>query len=371
MPDDEDKRFDPTPKRREEYRNQGRIARARDAGAVAGISATLAVIVGTKSAMGPTIDRLFAVTLGDADALVRGEVGALSPALAQAVAVFVVPPMVASVVGGVAIGFAQAGIDINLELIEFKPERLDPTDRIKQMFTLSHGLFEVTLALLKVGAVGWVVYGSVSDALPSLLQLTGATVSAAFVSILGIVTDLVLKALGVMVLIAAADYGQSYFRLEQDMKMSLVELKEEMKQSDGDPHIKGKRRAKQRQLARQRMMEGVRTAAVVVTNPTHVAVALRYDETDPAPIVVAKGHDEIALAIRREAKTHEVPIVENRPLARTLDADVKLGKPIRLEHFAAVAKILALVFKRRSRKRGAPRGRGRSAAAGARGTSRA
>jgi flagellar biosynthetic protein FlhB len=160
-----------------------------------------------------------------------------------------------------------------------------------------------------------------------------------------------LETIGAAFVVAAADYAYNRWNLSQEMKMTLKELKEEMRQEDGDPKLKAKMRAKARALAKKRMMTDVKTASVVVANPTHVSVALRYRNDDPAPIVVAKGHDEVALAIRTKAREHGIPIVENRPLARTLDAEISVGHPVKVEHFAAVAKVLAFVhrLKRRGR----------------------
>jgi flagellar biosynthetic protein FlhB len=370
--DDDDKRFDPTPKRRAEFRKQGRIARARDASAVVVLATVLAVLVGTREEIARVTEQLFTVYLGDVGALVRGENASIRTAALQALVVLVVPVMVASLVASVTVGLAQTGIEFNTDLIGFKPERLDPTSRLQQMFSLGHGGFEVFMSLSKVAVVGWAIYGSVEDSLPVLLQLTGVDARASLLQILDALSGVILRAIAAMGVMAAADYAYSWYRLERDMKMSLTELKEEMKQDDGDPHIKAKRRAKQRQMARKRMMEGVARAAVVVTNPTHIAVALRYEDTDAAPVVVAKGHDDLALAIRREARSHGIPILENRPLARTLDADVEVGHPIRVEHFGAVAKVLAIVFKIRGRKQSAPRRKpGQRAGRSVRGTRRA
>ena len=132
--------------------------------------------------------------------------------------------------------------------------------------------------------------------------------------------------------------------------MTRQEVMDEHKQSDGDPKLKARMRARARNNAKRRAMENVKTATVVVANPTHISVALRYSKTDPAPIVVAKGHDELAMQIRAEARKHGIPILENRPLARALDSEVPVGRPVPAAHFAAVARILAFVYKIKGRK---------------------
>jgi flagellar biosynthetic protein FlhB len=134
------------------------------------------------------------------------------------------------------------------------------------------------------------------------------------------------------------------------MKMTRKEREEESRNADGDPKAKARMKARARAMSKKRAMNAVKNADVVVTNPTHVAVALRYAAKDPAPIVLAKGHDEVALRIRAEARKHGIPILENRRLARALDAEVAVGRAVPAAHFAAVARILAFVYKLKGRK---------------------
>ena len=351
MTNDEDRKYDPTPKRKEQFRKEGKIARARDAGAVLSVAAGLAVAMGTREAATSAVGQLFEATIGDAGALVRGETSSVSRAIWGALLVLVVPVLVATSLAGTIAGLAQAGVAPNTDLIGFKPERLNPIPKLGQMFSLKHGGFEVLLAVAKVLIVGGVAYSVTRDELGLLLQLVFYDVAGAASLLAGALGRIVLKTLGAAALIAAVDYAHSRWELSKQMKMTLKELKDEMRQEDGDPMLKAKMRAKARALSRKRMMADVRTATVVVANPTHVSVALRYEKTDPAPIVVAKGHDEVALAIRTKAREHEIPIVENRALARTLDADVPVGHPVKVEHFAAVAKVLAFVYKLKQKRR--------------------
>lgn len=350
MADDEDRKHDATPKRREQFRKEGRIARARDAGPTAAALAALVALIGTHAAARQSVTKLFTACFSDVSALTRGEAEGIRATAGEALLSLVVPPVIAASLGAIVLGAAQSGISLNWELAGFKMDRLDPMGRIKQMFSVSHGGTELLLALVKVTVVGVVVYTAAKEELPALLTLGGADFRASGEVVLATMVHLALNGLFATAVVALIDYGQSRFRLEKEMKMTLKELKDEMKAEDGDPHIKAKIRARARQMARKRMMTDVKQAAVVVTNPTHVAVALRYDNKDPAPIVVAKGHDEVALAIRREARKHGIPIVENRRLARAIDAEVAIGKPVKVEHFAAVARVLAYVFRLRKNK---------------------
>ncbi|NUO53426.1 MAG: flagellar biosynthesis protein FlhB [Polyangiaceae bacterium] len=345
MSQDEDRTFDPTPKRREQFRKEGKIARARDAGAVAAIGATFAIITGTKGAIVATVQELFARTLGDPGAITRGETAGVSRALWGSLFVLGVPLMIGTALATTVAGLAQAGIAPNTDLVGFKAERLDPTSRLAQLFNPKHGLFETALAMAKVLVVGGVAYAVTTDELPALLGLWAHDVAGALGILAEVAGRVLMKTLGAAALVAGADYAHSKWQLERQMKMTLKELKDEMRQEDGDPKLKAKIRSRARAIAKKRMMNDVKTASVVIANPTHVSVALRYSSRDAAPIVVAKGHDEVALAIRTRAREHGIPIVENRPLARTLDAEVSVGNPVKVEHFAAVAKILAFVFR--------------------------
>ncbi|MFO0553048.1 MAG: EscU/YscU/HrcU family type III secretion system export apparatus switch protein [Polyangiaceae bacterium] len=367
MSDDSDRKFDPTPQRREKMRKEGKFARARDAAPAASALAALAAFAGSFDAITEQIRALFAATTGDVGALTRGDLSGARAAAITALGTLIGPPLIAACLAGSLVAAAQAGFRVETSLVGFKMDRLDPIGRIKQMFGAKRALTELLLALAKVGVVGAVSFSAFREAVPSLVGLAHQTTEEAAHTIGQIVSTLAIRALVATLIVAAADYAQSYFSVAREMKMTFREMRDEMRSEDGDPHLKAKIRARARALARKRGSIDLRQAAVVVTNPTHVAVALRYEPSDPAPIVVAKGHDEFALAIRKEARGYGIPIVENRRLARTLDAEIGIGKPIRVEHFAAVAKVLAFVFRlgkgKRARARSAPAAKGPRAAA--------
>ena len=350
--DDSDRKFDATPQRRDRFRKEGRFARARDAGGIAAVAAALAALVGTREASYRAIELLFDRCFGGVADLEQTSIYVAGATAGTTLFAVAAPIAAAAAFGSAAIGLAQAGGDFDLDRLELKPERLNPLPRLGDLFTPKKALFETALALTRVGIVGWVAYRAMAEELPGLLALAAQPPTAALTTVVAVGTRLTLKVLGVLLALAAADYAHSRYGIEQQMKMTLRELKDEMKQQDGDPHIKAKMRAKARAMAKKRgtvSLAEVAKADVVVTNPTHVAVALRYTETDAAPTVVAKGHDEQALAIRAEARKHGIPILENRPLARALDAETAVGAPISGAHFAAVAQVLAFVFRLRGR----------------------
>ena len=146
--------------------------------------------------------------------------------------------------------------------------------------------------------------------------------------------------------VAALDYGYEKFSHKKGLKMTKQEVKEEYKQMEGDPHIQGKIKQKQRQMANQRMMQAVPSSTVIVTNPTHISIAIRYEQgKDTTPIVVAKGADEVAFRIREIAKSHDIPIIENVPLARLIYKEVDIDQEIPEEMYKAVAEVLVAVYK--------------------------
>ncbi len=357
--EESDREFDPTPQRRERFLKEGRFARARDAGGIAAVAAALAALVGTREAGFRAVELLFHQCFGDLAAIDQGSL-LLSSAAAGATLVALAGPIaVAAAFGSASIGLAQAGASFDLDRLEIKPERLDPLPRLQQLFTPKQAIFETALAVTRVGIVGYVAYRAMAEELPGLLALSAQPPEASLSAIVAVAIRLTLKALGVLLALAVADYAQSRFQIEKQMKMTLKELKDEMKQQDGDPKMKARMRAKARAMAKKRStvsLADVSKADVIVTNPTHIAVALRYAEKDAAPTVVAKGHDEQALAIRAEARKHGIPILENRPLARALDAETAVGQPISGAHFAAVAQVLAFVYRLRGRGVASPSG---------------
>ena len=360
MADDDNKQFDATPKRREDFKKQGKFPRARDAGAVLTIAATVGVVAGTRDAMSRAVELLFTRALGDVSARVRGDISGVSEATLGTLAVLVVPPLLGAAIAAFVSGAAQAGLAPNLDVVGFKLERLNPLPRISEMLSPKKAMKEVFLAFLKVGLVGYVAYSAARAELPALLKLASVDQGTGTHLALAAIAHLGLKAVGATAIVAAIDYAQSRFSIEQEMKMTLRELKDEMRSEDGDPKVKARMKARARALSKQRMMGDVKTASVIITNPTHVAVAIRYGDDDPAPMVVAKGHDEVALAIRKEAREHGVPIVENRRLARLLDAEIQIGKPIKVEHFTVVARVLAFVFRLHGRKKSPPKKQARA-----------
>jgi flagellar biosynthetic protein FlhB len=351
MSESGEKRFDATERRREQFRKEGKYARSRDAPGLAATAGVLGLLLGSRATIGDVIEGLFRSCHGRLDSVYQGggtdglRVGAI------ALTTLAGPTIVVAAVAATVIGLAQAGFYPNLDAVSFKPERLDPIARLEQLFSPKRAAVELILSVLRVGVVAYVAYRASVVDIADVLALARMSVDASVEHIVRAVLHVVLGAGGALAVISIVDYAQNRFTLEQEMKMSRQDLTEEMRQQDGDPKIKGRVKARARALAKKRALQNIKKAAVVVTNPTHIAVALRYESSDPAPVVVAKGHDDEALRIRAEARKYGIPILENRPLARALDADAPVGSPIPLNHFAAVARVLAFVYRLKGRMR--------------------
>jgi flagellar biosynthetic protein FlhB len=229
------------------------------------------------------------------------------------------------------------------------PKRLNPLQGAKQLFGPA-GLVNGGKSIAKVLAVGAVVALAVFPQLTQLGALVGMPPAALAAKLTSTVLAIALRATAVYLLIGAIDYFYQRHRLEKSLRMDKQEVKEEAKQHALPPEVRSALRRRQLQAARARMMAAVPQADVVVTNPTHYAVALLYDGSKPAPEVIAKGQDLVAAQIRRIAEEHDVPIVPDPPLARSLHASVEVGQQIPEELFQAVAAVLAFVYRVARRK---------------------
>jgi len=344
---EQDKTEDPTPRKREEAAKEGRTPRSADVGAAALLLAS-AVAVGVA---GPGLARALRDILGAglgfgsaAGLTAPGAVGmvqALGWKALAALAGFL------GAMGGTAlvVGAAQARGNVTLQPLAPKFSRINPGENYKRVVGVP-GLVEGAKSVLKLVVVGWAVYHGLRDAWPEITTL-GEQSPRALVEVVRrhgvrLLTDAGLAAL----VLAAADYGYQLWKHEKELRMTKEEVKQESKSQEGDPMVKQRMRALGRQRARQQMMKDVPKADVVVVNPVHIAVALKYDPSvAPAPYVLAVGRRKVAERIKELAFAAEVPVVENIPLARALVGSVKVGMVIPAELYLAVAEVLAYVMR--------------------------
>jgi flagellar biosynthetic protein FlhB len=257
----------------------------------------------------------------------------------------ILPLMLVIAVAGVAANYIQIGFLFTLEPLSPKFSRLNPASGLKRLVSL-RSVTELIKSLFKlsvVGLVGFLIVRHDIRIIPCLVQLDCRGI---FVFICKAGFEICLFTCLAMIFMAVLDYAYQKWQYEQDLRMTKEEIKEEMKQNEGNPMVKSRLRSIQKEMARHRMMDAVPTADVVITNPTRLAIALQYDSEDmSAPKVVAKGAGFIAARIREIANSSGVPVVENRPLAQTLFKAVEIGEFIPVNLYRAVAEVLAYVYR--------------------------
>ncbi|MFD0669574.1 EscU/YscU/HrcU family type III secretion system export apparatus switch protein [Ramlibacter sp. MAHUQ-53] len=352
----EDRELPATERRLEQARERGQVPRSRDLGHLAAAGALLALLTAAAPLLADQALRLVATALrfdraaafeSDALALRLGTTGLDS-------LLWVLPVLALIAAVAVAATLAVGGWNVSTEALEPKFERLDPLAGLQRLFGWRQALMQLRLAAVAailLGAAGWWLAGHAA----TLDAIARMPLVAALATGFGWISGGVSVLLAVMVVSAVADVPLQLFKHKSDLKMTREEVRQENKESEGDPHVKGERRRRQRQMARGRMMAAVPTASVVVTNPTHYAVALHYDEaTMAAPRIVALGADHLAFRIREIAAANGVPTLEAPPLARALYRHGDLDAEVPVALYGAVAQVLAWVMRLRAALRPLP-----------------
>lgn len=260
------------------------------------------------------------------------------------------PIMLAVMVVGLAVNFFQVGLNVSAEKIQPKFDNLNPINGVGRMFS-KRSLVELVKSVLKIVVIGFFIYNYLKDEIFTMPQFIFYDLGTSLAKMSEIIFTLAFQVIGVIFVLAVLDFGYQKWQTTQDLKMTKQEVKDEFKQTEGDPQIKGKIRQKQRQMAMSRMMQEVPKADVIVTNPTHFAVALKYEKGMTAPVVVAKGADFVAQKIKSVGRENDVPLVENRPLARALYASTEVGNSVPRELYQSVAEVLAYVYRLKHRRR--------------------
>lgn len=254
------------------------------------------------------------------------------------------PIMLGVMILALAINFYQVGFMVSTEKIEFKLDNLNPINGFGRIFS-KRSLVEMLKSLFKILVIGFFLYLYLKDEIPFMPYFINYDLQYSLGEIADKIFTMAFQVIGVIMVLAAADYAYQRWQTTQDLMMTKQEVKDEYKQTEGDPLIKGKIKQKQRQMAMSRMMQEVPKADVIVTNPTHFAVALVYEKGMSAPKVLAKGQDLVAQRIKEVAREHDIMIVENKPLARALFDTVEIGGFVPESLYKAVAEVLAYVYK--------------------------
>ena len=354
----------PTAQKLKKAKQEGQIGRSQDVGAWFGMLAASIMLPRTLGSAFEKAQEMLAKipdVMADPDPAVALDMlkdGVMSAGWA------VLPLALTMMAVGIAGAGAQGGIRVATKLFIPKFSRLNPLPGIKRMFG-PQSLWEGTKALVKTGVLAGVLYSTTKNVIPVLMTAG----KLPLMSLLGVVTDSVIKLIRAAavagIAMAAADYFVVRRRTNKQLRMTKEEVKQENKNAEGDPLIKAQIRARQMAMARNRQMADVPTADVVLVNPTHVAVALRYEPSKGAPRVVAKGQGPVATKIRELAAEHRVPMVQDVPLARSLHASCEVGAEISAEFYGTVAKVLAFVMSLKARGTAAGLHRNPSASAAA------
>ena len=259
------------------------------------------------------------------------------------------PFFAAGVVVAFLINIVQVKWKVSTKPLKPKPDKFNPINGFKRMFS-KDSLFELVKSIAKIALISIIAYTALKSHMEEIFLLYNITLQQAIAEIGTLVIDVGFRISIIYCIIGAVDYIYQKHKFNEDMKMTKQEVKDEMKNSEGDPQIKGKQRQRMQEASRRRMMQDVPKADVVITNPTHYAVALKYEAgTGTAPVLVAKGADLIAQRIKEIARENHVEIVENKPLARMIYTNVEIGNEIPPELYQAVAEILAAVYRTQNR----------------------
>ena len=247
------------------------------------------------------------------------------------------------------ISVIQVGWKVTGKPLQPKFDKFNPINGFKRIFS-KDSIFELVKSILKIFVIVYVAYTSIRGHAQDIFILYEIPLMQAIMLCGTVIINAGLKISLVYLVIGLADFIYQKYRFNEDMKMTKQEVKDEFKNTEGNPEIKGRQRQRMREASRRRMMQDVPKADVVITNPTHFAVAIKYDaETSKAPVVLAKGEDYLAQKIKEAAREHHIEIVENKPLARMLYANVDIGQEIPPELYQAVAEILAMVYNMREK----------------------
>lgn len=341
----------PSSKRRADFRKKGQVAQSREVQTAAMFTLLLLFWLFFAPLFWAEVREMITAVWrasGEYD-VTPSSLMQLAYFLGASLAMLLAPLFLTALVIGFLATFLQIGWLFTTHPLTPDLNKLNPIKGMARFFS-KRSLVEVVKSLLKVGLIGWIAFRTVEGEFDQALLLTEMPVDVTILYLAKTGALVMAKVAAIMIVLAVLDYAFVRWEMEEKMKMTKQEQKEEMKETEGDPHIKSKIRSIQQQMARKRMMAAVPQADVVITNPTHIAVAIKYEAGKmEAPVVLAKGQDLVAEKIREIAREHRVPLVENPPVARLLHSKVEVGQSIPEELFKAVAEILAYVYSLKGR----------------------
>jgi flagellar biosynthesis protein FlhB len=336
-----------TPKKRQDVRKKGQTAKSQDINTAVVLLAVFLFLMIFGNYLGTGILALFKNSFQEYMLMdvSPGNLRIISLAILKELALYLGPILLVALIAGLVSNLAQVGFMFTSEAIMPKLEKINPISGFKRIFSI-RAVVELVKSLLKIGFIGIVTFTILWKRMSEILVLSQKSIGTALVTLGSLTVQMGLYASGALLFLALLDYLYQKYDFEKSIRMSKQDIKDEYKSTEGDPLIKSRIKQRQREMAMQRMMQEVPKADVVITNPTHYAVAIMYDEAKrDAPFVVAKGVDFTAQKIKAIAKENDVMTVENRPLARALYSQTDIGDSIPEEFFKAVAEILAFVYR--------------------------
>lgn len=341
-----------TAKKLEDARNEGQVAKSREIANGVGLMALFLVLKSWTGKMGtnfletfyvvynriPEISNLIGGTAPENEMILLLRYGAIR------LLVIILPILLIGFVMAFLCDFFQVKWHPTTKPLQPKFSKLNPISGFKKIFSV-HSLVELLKSFIKIVIIVWMAYSYIKDKTEYLYLLYDMEIMPALNLLLKVVTDLGIRIAALYLVFSFGDYAYQKWKFSEDMKMTKQEVKEEYKNAEGDPQVKGKIRSKMQEVSRRRMMQALPQADVVITNPTHYAVAIKYDPSvSDAPLVIAKGQDYLAQKIKEIARENKIEIVENKPLARMLFANVEVGEAVPPELYQAVAEVLAFVY---------------------------
>jgi flagellar biosynthetic protein FlhB len=351
MAEDEDKTEEPSAKKQSDAREKGNVAKSNEINSVLVLLAGVYMI----KLMGPwfmaELEHYVVETFRLISDVSMSEQRFMLLTIESIIIVakIVLPIALVIMVIGVVSNVSQVGFLLTFKPLIPKFEKVDPIKGLGRIFSM-RSIFELFKNIAKLTVIGFIAYVTIKGEFGKMIMLSDASLRTIWQYTVDTTFTIVIRIALVLIVLAVIDLLYQRFEHKKQLKMSKQEVKDEAKQMDGDPQVKARIRSIQREMARRRMMEEVPKATVVVTNPTHIAIALRYEPSEgDAPVVIAKGKQIIAQKIKELAYKNNIPVVEDKPLARAMYDKIEIGSPIPVEFFTAIAEIMAYVYRLKNR----------------------
>ncbi|MCF0148168.1 MAG: fused FliR family export protein/FlhB family type III secretion system protein [Clostridium sp.] len=350
----DEKTEEATPKKKSDSRKKGQIPRSKDIGLAITLIATTLVIVALSGLVVSVLRDGVIYFLGDMGTMeiTESSLKSINILVLSKAAIAIMPIVLPIMIAGVAASLLQSGFLVVKDAIKPSFGKLNPINGFKNMFS-KKSLVELIKNIILISIIIFIAYNYIRDNFEKIMQTGNLYLPSLGNEIKSLLVGIFVKICILLVVVAVIDYVVQYILFQKDIRMTKQEIKEEYKQMEGDPQLKSKIKQKQREISQRRMMQSVGEATVVITNPTHLAIAIKYTEGQmEAPKVVAKGADNIAIKIKEKAMEFKVPIIENKPLARLIYETVDIDKDIPQDMYQAVAEVLAMVYKLDKKKKG-------------------